>query len=34
MNPPSYDQVVGTTTTQTTNETYAKQAPYNPSFTG
>jgi len=34
MNPPSYDQVVGTMTTTTTNETYAKQAPYNPSFTG
>lgn len=34
MNPPSYDQVVGTTTTTTTNETYAKQSPYNPSYTG
>ncbi|KAJ6642783.1 hypothetical protein Bhyg_07737 [Pseudolycoriella hygida] len=35
MNPPSYDQVVGTnTTTATTNEQYAKQAPYNPNFTG
>lgn len=34
MNPPSYDQVVGTgtTTMTTTNETYAKQAPYNPSY--
>ncbi|XP_037046456.1 uncharacterized protein LOC119081546 isoform X1 [Bradysia coprophila] len=32
MNPPSYDQVVGTTTT--TTENYAKQAPYNPSYPG
>lgn len=32
MNPPSYDQVVGTTTT--TTESYAKQSPYNPSYTG
>jgi len=31
MNPPSYDQVVGATTT---NENYAKQAPYNPNYTG
>lgn len=34
MNPPSYDQVVGTAAITTTNENYAKQAPYNPSFTG